>query len=81
MPPTTRNKTPLKKHVLTKRQNDVDTNQYAVLSYPDPKGSIATDTSARNHPMSTKDDANPPTSTFDDTNERIDVCEQEQQSN
>ena len=43
MPPTTRNKTPIKKHGLTNRQSDDSTNQYAALSETETKSTSSID--------------------------------------
>ena len=54
MPPTTRNKTRLKKHVSAKHQTDDSSNQYAALADTDSKTSTTVETSGQTRPLPNK---------------------------
>ena len=76
MPPTARNKTPLKKPASTKRQTDDNQNQYAVLSDTDPKAPVITDAPNHHHHVPNKDNKHHTPATNEDTNERFESIEQ-----
>ena len=75
MQQTTRNKTPLKKHVSTKHQSDNSTNQYAILTDPEIKTSTNEDTSGPTRSLTIKNHKIPPTLDSHETNKRFEHLE------